>query len=65
MAQLLRSHKKERLRKADLADEFDVDKKVIQRDMHWFVKNRLVNPNTQTGYSPLPRLFKLMGRLKS
>ena len=27
MAQLLRSHKQERLRKADLADEFDVEKK--------------------------------------
>ena len=64
MSQLLRSHKKERLRKSDLADEFDVDRKVIQKDMHWFVKNHLVNPNIQTGYSPLPRLFKLIGRLQ-
>jgi hypothetical protein len=64
MAQLLRTQKKERLRKADLADQFDVEKKTIQRDMHWFVKNRLVNPSTNTGYSPLPRLFKLIGRLQ-
>jgi hypothetical protein len=64
MAQLMRSHKLERLRKADLADEFGVEKKQIQRDMHWFVKNRLVSPSIQTGYSPLPRLFKLMGRLE-
>src|SRR3989339_504631 len=47
MAQLMRSHKLERLRKADLADEFGVDKKQIQRDMHWFVKNRLVSPSIQ------------------
>jgi hypothetical protein len=64
MAHLLRSHKKERIRKGELADEFDVVKKVIQKDMQWFVKNHLVNPNIQTGYSPLPRLFKLIGRLQ-
>ena len=64
IAKLLRCTKQEKLRKADLAEEFSVVNKVIQRDMYWFIKNRLVNPNTQSGYVPLPRLFKLMGRLE-
>jgi len=64
MAQLLRCQKDERLRKNDLAEEFDVDKKTIQREMSWFVKNRLVKSNIHTGYSPEPRLFKLIGRLE-
>jgi hypothetical protein len=64
MAQLLRCQKGERLRKADLAEELDVDKKTIQREMSWFVKHRLAKCNINTGYSPEPRLFKLMGRLE-
>jgi hypothetical protein len=64
MGQLLRTQTKEKIRKGDLADQFDVEKKTIQRDMLWFTKNRLVNPSTHTGYSPLSRLFKLMGRLE-
>lgn len=61
MAQLLNCQKKERLKKADLAEEHGVDEKTIQREMQWFVKNRLVMNNVQFGYSPEPRLFKLMG----
>jgi hypothetical protein len=64
MNQLLRCKKNEKLRKAALADEFDMEKKSIQREMSWFVKNRLVDSNIQTGYSPEPRLFKLVGRLE-
>jgi hypothetical protein len=41
-----------------------MEKKSIQREMSWFVKNRLVDSNIQTGYSPEPRLFKLVGRLE-
>jgi len=62
--QLVNCRDNEQLRKADLAEEFDVDKKTIQRDMHWFVKNRLVKKNIQTGYAPEPRLNKLVGRLE-
>lgn len=64
MTQLLRCQKGERLRKADLAEELDVDKKTIQREMSWFVKHRLARCNINTGYSPEPRLFKLIGRLE-
>ena len=48
IAKLLRCTKQGKLRKADLAEEFSVVNKVIQRDMYWFIKNRLVNPNTQS-----------------
>ena len=64
MGYLLRCTGKEKVRKADLADEFGVDKKTIQREMGWFVKNRLVRSNIQHGYSPKPRLFKMIGRLE-
>ncbi|MBU4447299.1 MAG: hypothetical protein KKD99_01840 [Proteobacteria bacterium] len=62
MSQLYQAHKG--LKKADLADEYDVDKKTIQREMSWFVKNRLVLSNIQNGYLPGPRLFNLVSRLE-
>ncbi|MDI6752809.1 MAG: hypothetical protein QME78_00255 [Thermodesulfobacteriota bacterium] len=48
-----------RVRKTDLADEFDVEPKTIQNDMRFFRDNHLIDSNVQKGYRPEPRLFQV------
>lgn len=62
--QLLHCQEGDRVRKGDLADEFDINAKTIQRDMQFFIRYKLVEPNIQSGYKPQPKLFRLMNRLE-
>jgi hypothetical protein len=54
----------DRVRKSDLADEFEVDGKTIQRDMQFFVNHHLIHPNTQKGYHPEPRFNQVVDYLE-
>jgi len=64
MHQLLKCPDGERVRKTDLADEFEVEPKTIQRDMQFFVSNHLVHPNMHKGYKTEPRLFQVVDQLE-
>jgi hypothetical protein len=55
-----------KVRKTDLADEFDIEPKTIQKDIIFFKDNHLINPNVQKGYKPEPSFFQVwdyLGRL--
>jgi hypothetical protein len=65
MYSLLRCGEGERLKKGDLADEFEVDRKTIQRDMKFFQKNLLIKQSVQMGYAPEPKLFRLLNHLEA
>jgi hypothetical protein len=62
--ELLRCRDGIRVRKTDLADEFETDSKTIQRDMQFFRDNHLIDPNVQKGYKPEPRLFQVYDYLE-
>jgi hypothetical protein len=64
MYSLLHCQEGERFRNSDLVDEFTVNRKTIKRDMEFFVKHRLIEPNVQTGYRPQPKFFRLWNRLE-
>ena len=52
------------MRKTDLADEFEVEPKTIQRDVQFFINNHLIHTNMQKGYKPEPRLFQVADHLE-
>ncbi len=56
--ELLKCPEGARVRKTDLADEFDVKPLTIQRDMQFFRDNHLIDANIQKGYKPEPRFFQ-------
>ena len=60
----LHCQEEDRIRTAELADEFNSDRKTIQRDMQFFIRFKLVEPNIQAGYKPHPKLFRLINRLE-
>lgn len=64
MNRLLQCSDGEKIRKSDLADEFDCEPKTIQRDMVFFLQNHLISPNVNKGYSPEPRLMQIVDRLE-
>lgn len=53
-----------KLRVGDLADEFEVGKKTMQRDLQFFINHKLVEPGVQNGYKPQPKFFRLIEQLK-
>ena len=53
-----------RVRKMDLADEFDVTTRQIQDDLQFFKDHHLIDPNVQRGYKPEPRFFQIWDFLR-
>jgi hypothetical protein len=64
MYQLLHCREDDRVNKKDLADEFDLNVKTIQRDMQFFIRYRLIEASVHVGYKPTPKLFRLVNRLE-
>jgi predicted DNA-binding transcriptional regulator YafY len=65
MYQLIHCQEGDRVRKNDLADEFDITGKTIQRDIQFFIQYKLIEPNVHTGYRPQPKFFRLINRLEA
>ena len=64
MYELLNCPDGARVRKTDLADEFDISPKGIQRDMQFFRDHHLIDPNIQKGYKPEPKFFQVWDYLE-
>jgi hypothetical protein len=62
--ELLNCPENARIRKTDLADEFDVKPTTIQSDARFFRDNHLIDPNVQKGYKPEPRFFQVWDFLR-
>lgn len=62
--ELLNCPDNSRVRKADLADEFDKQGPTIQGDMRFFRDNHLIDPSVQKGYKPEPRFFQIWDFLR-
>jgi hypothetical protein len=62
--ELLNCPDNSRVRKSDLADEFDVKPTTIQSDIRFFRDNHLIDPSVQKGYKPEPRFFQVWDYLR-
>jgi hypothetical protein len=62
--QLIQCGEGDQVRKGDLADEFGVEKKMVQRHMKFFQKHHLLSPKVQNGYMPVPKFFQVLRRLE-
>jgi hypothetical protein len=62
--ELLNCPDNSRVRKSDLADEFDVKPTTIQSDIRFFRDNHLIDPSVQKGYKPEPRFFQVWDFLR-
>ena len=64
MYELLNCPDGSRVRKVDLADEFDVTTRQIQDDLQFFKDHHFIDPNVQRGYKPEPRFFQIWDFLR-
>jgi hypothetical protein len=62
--QLRHSGEDDRFRNVDIANEFEVSRQTIQKDMQAFIRHHLIDPKMQNGYKPQPKFNRLMSHLQ-